>query len=384
MKEELQRRIQEFQRRIADENLDMAFIEDADNIYYLSGYWGYLAMDFGRPTVLIVPQSGSPTIITPGLEAEMARAMTWVGDIREWTDGVGGEWVAHLQDLLAGLKSKRIGILRNKTHPMILECLQREFPGAALVDISDTLGDMRMVKSSEEIAVMRQAGQVAIAMCQAGVKAIAEGVPEFEVALAVIAGGTRKAAEFLREDGPDRLFSPTIYNLQILQSGQELSMVHRRSTVRRIQRGDPVYMCFCGIANFKQFKLGFDREYFVGKVSDEHARLYGIALKAQAAALEMVRPGVPAEEVHAAALEVYQKAGFGICYRSGRGIGYSFLEKPEFKEGDKTPLQPGMTFAVDGAITIPGEFGARVGDSIVVTKTGFEYLTPYPKDLRIV
>jgi Xaa-Pro aminopeptidase len=362
----------------------MAFIEDADNIYYLSGYWGYLAMDFGRPTILIVPQSGSPTLITPGLEAEMARAMTWIADIREWTDGVGGEWVAHLQDLLGGLKNKRIGILHNKTHPVILECLQREFPGAALVDISDTLGDMRMVKSSEEIAVMRQSGQVAIAMCEAGVKAIAEGVPEYEVALAVIAGGTRKAAEFLSEDGADRLFSPTIYNLQILQSGHDLSMVHRRSTVRRIQRGDPVYMCFCGIANFKQFKLGFDREYFVGKVSDEHARLYGIALKAQAAALEMVRPGVPAEEVHAAALEVYQKAGFGICYRSGRGIGYSFLEKPEFKEGDKTPLQPGMTFAVDGAITIPEEFGARVGDSIVVTKTGFEYLTPYPKDLRIV
>jgi Xaa-Pro aminopeptidase len=219
MREKLQKHVIEFQRRIADENIDMAFIEDADNIYYLSGYWGYLAMDFGRPTILIVPQSGSPTIITPGLEAEMARAMTWIEDIREWTDGVGGGWVAHLQDLLGGLKSKRIGILRNKTHPMILECLQREFPGAVLIDISDTLGEMRMVKSHEEIAVLLQAGQVAVAMCEAGVKAIAEGVPEYEVALVVIAGGTRKAAEFLSEEGADRLFSPLIYNLQILQSG---------------------------------------------------------------------------------------------------------------------------------------------------------------------
>ena len=92
----------------------------------------------------------------------------------------------------------------------------------------------------------------------------------------------------------------------------------------------------------------------------------------------------PAEEVHAAAQEVYEENRFGICYRSGRGIGYSLIEKPEFKEGDKTPLQAGMTFAVDGAITIPGEFGARVGDSIVVTESGFEYLTPYPKELRIL
>ncbi|MCJ2534420.1 MAG: M24 family metallopeptidase, partial [Candidatus Thermoplasmatota archaeon] len=85
-----------------------------------------------------------------------------------------------------------------------------------------------------------------------------------------------------------------------------------------------------------------------------------------------------------ASLEIYQEAGFGICYRTGRGIGYSFLEKPEFKDGDKTILQPGMTFAVDGGITIPGEFGARVGDSIVVTENGFEYLTPFPKELRIL
>jgi Xaa-Pro aminopeptidase len=115
-----------------------------------------------------------------------------------------------------------------------------------------------------------------------------------------------------------------------------------------------------------------------------HKIIYEIALKAQAAALAMIRPGVAAEDVHFASLEVYQSAGFGICYRTGRGVGYSFLEKPEFKDGDKTPLQAGMTFAVDGGITIPGEFGARVGDSVVVTEDGFEYLTPYPKELRIL
>ena len=378
------KRVIEFQRRLADEKIDMGLVCDADNIYYLSAYHSYLGMEFGRPTMAIVPKSGSPTIITPGMEAEMARAMTWIKDIREWTDGVDGEWRACLNDLFKSGQSLNIGIETLKTHPMILEYLRREFPGINLVDISAILADMRMVKDAEEIEVMRQAGQVAVAMCEGGIGTIAEGVPEYEIALAVIAGGTRKAAEYLSTEGSDRLVSPTIYNLQILQSGHDLSMVHRRSTVRRIQQGDPVYMCFCGMANFKQFKLGFDREYFVGTVTDEHARLYEIALKAQAEALKMIRPGVIAEDVHAASLEVYREAGFGICYRSGRGIGYSFLEKPEFKDGDKTPLQPGMTFAVDGAITIPGEFGARVGDSIVVTENGYDYLTPFPKELRIL
>jgi Xaa-Pro aminopeptidase len=143
-------------------------------------------------------------------------------------------------------------------------------------------------------------------------------------------------------------------------------------------------MCFCPFTLFKQIKLGFDREYFVGQISDEHARIYEIALKAQAAALETIRPGISAEDVHFAALEVYQSEGFGICYRTGRGVGYSYLERPEFKDGDQTILRPGMTFAVDGGITIEGKFGARVGDSVVVTKDGFEYLTPYPKHLQIL
>ena len=80
------KRVMEFQRRIADENIDLAVIHDPDNIYFLSGFWGYLGMDFGRPTILVIPRSGRPTLITPGLEAEMAGNMTWIDDIREWTD----------------------------------------------------------------------------------------------------------------------------------------------------------------------------------------------------------------------------------------------------------------------------------------------------------
>lgn len=231
---------------------------------------------------------------------------------------------------------------------------------------------------------MRQAGQVAIAMNRAAEKVIAEGVPEYEVALAIIGAGTRKAAEFLDGNEADRYISPTIHNLQVLQSGHDTCMVHRRSTTRRIQRGDPIYLCYCGIANFKEFKLGFDRLYFVGTATDEQMRTYETTLRAQAAALAAVRPGVRAEEVHAAADTVYREAGFAPGYRTGRAIGYSILEKPELKAGDKTPLQPGMTVCVDAGISVPGRYGTRVGDSIVVTENGFEYLTPYPKELRVL
>ncbi|MBZ0218464.1 MAG: M24 family metallopeptidase, partial [Fimbriimonadaceae bacterium] len=91
-----------------------------------------------------------------------------------------------------------------------------------------------------------------------------------------------------------------------------------------------------------------------------------------------------AEDVHEASCEAYRAAGFDAGYRTGRAIGMSNLEAPELKSGDKTVLRSGMTFAVDGGITVPGEFGARVGDSIVVTDHGYEVLTPYPNELCVI
>ena len=179
-------------------------------------------------------------------------------------------------------------------------------------------------------------------------------------------------------------FSPTIYNLQILNSSQHTCLVHRRSTVRKLEKGDPIYLCFCGIANFKNMKLGFDRQFYVGHAPSDQARAYETTVKAQQAALKEVRPGVIAEDVNAAAVEGYKSNGYSASYRTGRAVGFSFLEEPQLKVGDRTPLRAGMAFAVDGGITIAGEYGARIGDSVVVTDRGFEYLTDYPRELTIL
>jgi Xaa-Pro dipeptidase len=114
------------------------------------------------------------------------------------------------------------------------------------------------------------------------------------------------------------------------------------------------------------------------------ARAQETAVRAQKAAVDMVRPGAVAEDVHFAAEEVYRSAGYGLAYRTGRGIGYSFLEEPQLKRGNKAKLQTGMTIVVDGGVTIPGRGGGRVGDSLVVTETGFEFLTPYPRELAVL
>lgn len=378
------RRVVELQSRMGDENIDVAVFSDADSVVYFTGFANYLAMEFGRATVAAIPRNGEPIIIAPSQEAEMARAMTDISDVREWNDGIDDEWRKPLAELIRSCRAECIGYEIDKTHPAISRGIETAGDGARLKDITGMISSMRLIKTPDELATMRQAGKVAVAMVEAGRNAIAEGVPEYEIALAVIAGGTRKAAEFLSEDGVDEFTSPTIHNLQVLQSGHHTCMVHRRSTKRRLQNGDPVYLCFCGIANFKHFKLGFDREFWVGSITDEQTRAYETVVKAQQAALSEIRPGALAKHVHAAAEDVYLSGGYGTAYRTGRAIGYSYLEQPELKRGDETRLEAGMTFAVDGGLGFPGQYGARIGDSIAVTKDGFEYLTDYPRELAVI
>ena len=380
-----QERTKELQRRLADEDIDLLLLTNVDSIYYYTAYWGDLGLEFGRPTMVVVAAGGEVTLITAASESLMARAMTWVEDLEIYSDGVGNEWRDPLDKVL-GSRAGRITLAVERADiPAVISDHLRSSPGiSAAVDATPIVARMRMIKSVEEVDMIRQAGQVAVAMGEGGREVIAEGIPEYEVSLACIAAGTRKAAEIIGGEDARSLMSPMIHNLQVLQSGHFTSYTHLHPTVRRIQRGDPVYMCFCAIAHFKQFKLGYDREYFVGEVKDEIARIYETAVAAQVAAINEMRPGAIAEEVHGAAVEVYRASGFSPSYRTGRALGYSSLEQPELKAGDHTILEPGMVFAVDGGITVPDVFGARVGDTVIVTETGTEIATESPKDLTIL
>ncbi len=383
MSDLFQMRTANLQQRLEEQDLDLALLAHPDSVYYFTAYWGDLGVEFGRPTVTTISRSGNVDIITAEMETEMARALTRVGDVRGYSDGVGNEWRDPVLEILKQTPGK-IGFERFHCPPVVTEFLREHIDASRLVDLSAMLSALRMIKSSPELDQVRQAGQVAVAMGDAGKNAIAEGVPEYEVCLACMNAGTRKAAEIIGAEDPESFTTPVIHNLQVLNSAHFTSMTHRHPTVRRLKRGDPVYMCFCCIAHFKQLKLGYDREYFVGEVSERQARVYEAAVEAQRAAVKAMRPGITAEEVHFEALEVYRNHGFGNAYRTGRAIGYSSLEKPELKAGDKTVLEPGMVFAVDGGITLPGEFGARVGDTFIVTEDGSECATEYPRDLTVV
>ena len=378
-----ERRVHALQQRMSDQSIGMALITDEDSIYYFSGYHSYLYMDFGRPTFFVLSVDGDAAIITPAMELDMAGRMGWVDDIRPWQDGVSGEWRGPLDAVLKQLGGGILGVDLDSAPPVVRDYIDGIRVAAVTANLGDLIADIRMIKCPEEIQLARHAGQVAEAMMEAGRQTIGEGVPEYEVAISTMSAGTRKAAELLEKHYDDELMSPNAHFLQIMASGRDTTMPHHRASTKRLKRGEPVFLCFCGMTNFRRFKLGFDRMFWVGEVADpRHQEIYEVAIASQRAALAMIRPGVRAEEVHGAYAEIIQAAGYEFPFRCGRATGSSFLEKPQITVGDATQLRPGMVLAVDGSVNVPDYFRAQVGDSIVVTDQGYEPLTNYPKAIE--
>ncbi len=369
--------------RLADAGYDVALITDDDSVYYFTGYYDYLHMEFGRPTILVVPRNGESLLITPNMELDMAEAAANVDRIEAWNDGMGNEWRECLPGAVG--TSARVAIEPDRMPPLVRNYVSSLVDDARLADIEPVIADMRMIKSEDELQLARHAGQVAMAMMEAGRATIAAGVPEYEVALATSQAGTRKAAELLAAHYSDARMSPNTHFLQIMASGREITMPHRRATTRVMQRGDPVFLCFCGMTNFHRFKLGFDRTFWIGEIADKtQEAVYQVAVDSQSAALKMLRPGVTAEDIHAAYAEVIQGAGYEYPFRCGRATGFSFLEKPQLVFGDKTVIEPGMVLAVDGSVSVARTFRAQVGDSFIVTEDGYEALTSHPKAVQDV
>ena len=370
-----------FQNKLAEKNIDLALITDEDNVYYLTGYYDYLHMEFGRPTILVVPQNGPVVLITPTIDLNAAQSAAQVDRIAPWNDGMGNEWREELPKAIRNTTT--IAVEPDHMPPMVRAYVSEVIDTQRLGNATALLSAMRMIKSPEEQQLARHAGEVATAMMLAGRGAIADGVPEFEVAIATSQAGTRKAADLLTRHYADTDMSPNTHFLQIMASGDSIIKTHHRASTRIMHKGDPVFLCFCGMTNFHRFKLGFDRTFWIGDAPKDQIAVYEVAVASQKAALNALRPGVTAESIHAEYANVIQEAGYDYPFRCGRATGFSFLETPQLVTGDKTIIQPGMVLAIDGSVSVK-TFRAQVGDSVIVTEDGWEPLTQHSKAVQDV
>ena len=368
-------------QKMKESDIDLAIITDDDSLYYFTGYYNFLHMDFFRPTILLVPKDDDSTLITPLLDVLLVEKDCPVENIVTWNDGIGKEWREVLPKFIK--ENKKIACEKFKINATVSNYLSDLMNGKAMENITPAISSIRMIKTDEELKIARHAGEVGLAMMEAGKKALGHNVPEYEVALATSQAGTRKAAEILNSEYNNENMSPNIHFLQVMASGKDLPKTHHRASTKLIQRGDPVFLCFCGSTNFHRFKLGFDRIFWVEVIKDDsQIKAFEVAVKSQQAAISVLGPGVTAEEVHAAYAETIQSEGYPYpTFRCGRATGFSFLEEPQLVVGNKTVLEPGMVFAVDGGANTE-DFRAQVGDSFIITKDGYEQITHHSKEIK--
>jgi Xaa-Pro aminopeptidase len=364
--------------KMNENNIDLAIITDDDSLYYFTGYHDFLHMDFFRPTILFVPKDNESTLITPLLDVLLVPEDSPIDNIETWNDGIGNEWREFLPKIIK--QNKNIACEKYKINATVSIYLSDLMDGKPMGDITPIISNLRMIKTDEELKIARHAGEVAMAMMEGAKKAIGHNVPEYEIAIAQSQAGTRKAAELLNTHYDNIDMSPNIHFLPVITSGKDLPRTHHRASTKLIQKGEPVFLCYCGSTNFHRFKLGFDRIFWVEEIRDKNQiKAFEVAVKSQEAALSVLGPGVKAEEVHAAYADAIQSEGYPYpTFRCGRGTGFSFLEEPQLVVGNKTVLEPGMVFAVDGGSSAK-DFRGQVGDSFIITKNGYEQITHHSK-----
>jgi Xaa-Pro aminopeptidase len=170
----------------------------------------------------------------------------------------------------------------------------------------------------------------------------------------------------------------------IVASGPNGASPHHEPSDRVIGDGDLVVMDFGGVLD--GYCSDTTRTVVVGEPSAEQADVHAVVERAQRAAREAVRPGVALQEVDRAARRVIVDAGYGerFIHRTGHGIGIEVHEEPYVIEGNETPMEAGMTFSVEPGVYLPGAFGVRIEDIVVVTDDGVEALNDSPRGLRSV
>ena len=373
--------LKKLKQKMSENNIDVAVITDDDSLYYFTGYHDFLHMDFFRPTILLVSKDDESTLITPLLDVLLVPEGSPVDKIETWNDGIGNEWREFLPKIIK--QNKNIACEKYKINATVSIYLSDLMNGKPMEDMTPIISSLRMIKTDEELKIARHAGEVAMAMMEGAKKVIGHNVPEYEIAIAQSQAGTRKAAELLNAHYDNIDMSPNIHFLPVITSGKDLPRTHHRASTKLIQKGEPVFLCYCGSTNFHRFKLGFDRIFWVEEIIDNNQiKAFEVAVKSQQAALSVLGPGVTAEEVHAAYADTIQSEGYPYpTFRCGRGTGFSFLEEPQLVVGNKTVLQPGMVFAVDGGASTKN-FRSQVGDSFIITKDGYEQITHHSKEMK--
>jgi Xaa-Pro aminopeptidase len=359
-------RLRRLQAALPDNKIDFLLVTHLPNIRYLTGFTGSAA------ALLLSPERA--TLFTDGRYIAQAKeevrhasivikSKSPVTAAAEWLDtrrrrprskplwlGVEPEWIS------AGMRDRLSSLLRGKFR-------LRSTP--PLVERA------RMVKDAQEIRLIRDAIHLGASLFRIACRKIRPGIREVEVAAAMEYEARRKGAEGMA-------FST------ILAAGPRSAVVHGRASSARIPRRGFV------VCDFGVILAGYcsdrTRTVHVGQPSKQARQFYAAVLEAQQAAIAAVGPGVTAAEVDEAARSVLRKNKLAqyFTHSTGHGLGLEIHEAPRLALGQTQKLESGMVVTIEPGAYIPGKWGVRIEDVVVVTASGCEVLGPGDKELGVI
>ena len=370
---EMSRRLTALRNHMAAEGIDAALFTSYHNICY---YADFLYCSFGRPYGLVVTQDHATTI-----SANIDGGQPWrrsFADNLVVTDWRRDNYIRAVQKLVPdGLA---VGLEFDQVNLQTMEKLKEALPGGRFADIAGPCMRLRMVKSAEEIAHIKEGARIADIGGAACVEAIAVGVPEHEVAL----HSTRAMVREIARAFPHAELMDT---WTWFQSGINTDGAHNPVTSRRIERGDILSLnCFPMIAGYY---TALERTLFAEVCSDAHLKLWEINCRVHEAGQALIEPGMRCCDIAAELNEIYKEHdllryrtfGYGhsfgvLCHYYGREAGL------ELREDIETVLAPDMVISMEPMIMLPegrpGAGGYREHDILVVTADGAENITGFP------
>ena len=369
--DERRARIERAKRLMAEEKMDALMLCSGTSLVYFTN------IDWSggeRLFACVLPVKGEAFFVCPAFEEDRAREQIALGpfsgtaDVRTWQ-----EHESPYQLVAEGLRDRGIATGRLGVEETVKYAFSDGVAKAArtVTTISGTpvTAGCRGVKDAHELELMRLASSVTLKAYEAAYKAMKEGMTQHDFEQLVASAHSRLG--FSGGAG--------------VQTGRYSAMPHGSIQPQVIREG--TILLIDGGCKVEGYSSDISRTFVLGKPTDKMKRVFEIERKAQDAALAAAKPGVPCENVDAAARKVIVDAGYGPDYkyfthRVGHGMGMDGHEWPYLVRGNKLPLAPGMTFSDEPGIYIPEEFGVRLEDDMYITEDGAKLFTPQSESLE--
>lgn len=370
--DEFEARVGRVRAGMRERGLEVLYVTGPENLYYLTGF---STPGYYQPQGLLLPLDGDPIFFTYEVEAELARGSAIAKGFAAY--GPNDSPMVRLAAAIRehGMTGARFGVEKTSWFftVALFEELRAELPEARFEDGSGLVEASRAVKSDAEVALVREGARIASAAMRAAMAEIRPGSTENAVAAAAYDGALREGGEY-----PG---SPPY-----VASGPRVEIQHATWSRRRIEAGDPVTVELSGCT--RRYSGSLMRTFQVGgEPAPEVPKIEAAIVGGLNAAIERIRPGVASGDVDAACRGVVEDAGYSYPHETGYSIGACFppgwneTHVFNLKPGDERVLQPNMTFHLVPHVIVPGKGTFGASETVLVTQTGCEVLTDFPRRL---